>query len=207
MSTINIVVTFLLVTLFGNYLLSAWQYRTWLRQRRFEAKSNLLNSLHDLYDDLVSLMSRRRYAMLKVVYALRQKNPDRVDAARAVYEKCLDEWNSKFNSLLIKVIFYLDTEEFHKFEDEINSEFVDIGRHIDLCLRRSDNSTTARLADIEARLNYLNHKIINITRTIYGSINRAENREIFVDDKLLKENEYAEAPTWILFRNLFRTRA
>jgi hypothetical protein len=86
--------------LVGNYLLSAYQYLAWVRQRRFEKKAESIQYLYDLFAELTSLMSKRRYAMLKLVYALRKNDKDRINNARIEYKKYLDEWNTKLNAFL-----------------------------------------------------------------------------------------------------------
>jgi hypothetical protein len=73
-------------------------------------------------------MSKRRYAMLKLVYALRKNDKDRINNARIEYKKYLDEWNTKLNAFLIKVVFHLDEDEMMYLEDHINADFVAIGQ-------------------------------------------------------------------------------
>jgi hypothetical protein len=206
MSTVNIIISFVLISLVGNYLLSAYQYRAWVRQRRFEKKAESIQYLYDLFAELTSLMSKRRYAMLKLVYALRKNDKDRINNARIEYKKYLDEWNTKLNAFLIKVVFHLDEDEMMYLEDHINADFVAIGQEIELCLRDARNATNSRLASIENKLNSLNRDIINIIRDIYRKIHKIEKQEIFTEDILLRTNEYSEAHTLVLFRNLFRTR-
>ena len=206
MSTLDIVVSFILVTVAGNYLASAWQYRTWVRQKRFERKTSSISSLQSMFDEMTSIMSGRRYAMLKIVYAIRSKDEGRINSCLEAYQRSLDDWNTKFNYILIKVIFELGVEEMKNLEDYIGCEFVKIGSDIELCIRNQSNATKSRLNDIENRLNLLNREIININRDVYRKIAQLEKSELFAEEKTLGAKEYEEAPTWALFRNLFKAR-
>jgi hypothetical protein len=206
MSMAGIILSFILVTICGNALLASWQHRTWVRQRRFEHRANSVAALKGLFDELASLTNRRRYSMIRVVYALKGRDDDRINLSKQQYQDILDEWNIRFNEILIKLIFHVSTAEMQHLELNINAEFVQIGQRIELCLKSKERCKRQELTDIENKLNRLNRLIFEINRDIYRRVAKIEKREIFSDEKLLTQEEYDEASTWALFRNSFKAR-
>lgn len=206
MNTLNIVISFLLVTFLGNALIASWQHRTWVQQKRFEKKATSITSLLKIFDYLVQLMSKRRFAMLRVIYALKSADEDRIRMTTAIYDEVLNEWNIRFNELLIKITFHLGTDKMSVFENDINEHFVNLGRKIESLCKNRDKATKTALNEIEKSLNKLSRDIFTFNRDVYQKIHSLQKREVFSNDKMLNENEYHEATNWALFRNLFKSR-
>jgi hypothetical protein len=206
MKLLEIFLTFILVTVAGNYLLSSWQYRSWVKQKRFEIKAVRVSNIEGIFDDLIDLMNRRRYAMLSIVYALRQNDEERVRSSTQAYSGILTEWNTRLNTILVKIRYEVGRDEMRELDEVIVPKFVKTGSALEECLRDASKASKAHLVKIEIALNYINHQIILINSTIYAKLRAIQHKDVHTDPALMSDTDYADAPLWALFRNLFKVR-
>ena len=182
MITVNIILSFIFVTIIGNALISAWQHNNWLWQQRFEKKSANINNLKEMFDDLVQLSSKRRYVMLRAVYAIKSGKREKIDEVRTQYDEVVKEWNLRLNEFLIKLVFHVGEDEMQRLEHDISRKFTDLGARIEKLIRDPKQSNRALLNNLENCLNVLNNEIFRLNRDIYRAIINTQRKEIFSEE-------------------------
>ena len=82
-----------LSVLLAAHLAGRWQLKNWLFQQRVADSEKLNAETKMLFDDLVSLASRRHFRTRRLYWALQHGAPEKIAEALNVYDKALGDWN------------------------------------------------------------------------------------------------------------------
>jgi hypothetical protein len=209
-TVIGALVTFVFVTLLGNWVLQNWQQRSWLNQQRFLGKQTEYNALKDLFEEIVSLAGRRITRMRRLQRVLRGGDDELVKARLEEYDKIQTEWNDRLNSFYVRLRFYAaDYEMADRLEKQIQDKFVSIGSRLEQAVKHRQEGTRPAshvVTGLDNNLNDLYRAIIVYTRDMLRHIEEIKKETYFGVEVKLKPDTLELFPTWQLFIALFKPR-
>lgn len=207
---IQIVISFVLVTLIGGIFANRLQHRNWIRQQKISSREKLIAELKALFVELDGLMSRRLYRTRRLLYASRRFDEKRFKTALKRYDEAINEWNEKRNSFQIRLVRVVSNELAQDFEHDLSHKFISIGLRLERVTRAVTNDHKSApgdlLTDLEIELQLLSRSVYEFLRSIYIRLQK-EQTELYTIDRSLRipsnDDELASVSTWFLFKSLF----
>jgi hypothetical protein len=148
---IGIVVGFALTTVIGGLWASRLQQRSWDRQNDVRLQEAELEQARVACQDVMSLLDRRLYRMLRLVWAVSPTDPrsitaEELEQRRQDYVAVLFEWNDRLNTNLSLIGSYFG-DDARAYVDALYEDFKRVGRDLEELLRvaraQGDASTMA----------------------------------------------------------------
>lgn len=203
----------LAAVLLAAYLAGRWQFRNWIFQQRISDNEKLNFETKKLFDDLVTLASKRHFRTRRLYWALQAGNLEKIELARIAYDETLFDWNETELSWNVRFIKNLPTGT--KFLDRIHQTiripFVVLGEKLERCIRdtvdRKVSSTNffskADIVKIENTFTALSNAIFKISRDVYSNLdylNAGRLDEDKIVTRLLIKEKFEELNVGQLFK-------
>lgn len=201
--------------LLAAYLASRWQLRNWIYQQRIADSEKLNSETKNLFDDLVSLASKRLFKTRRLFWALQGGDPEKIERARISYDETLTDWNESELSWNVRFVKNMPngTDFLGRINEKIRVPFVELGRKLESYIRKANGSgvdATAVFSEIESKrfnltLNSLSKAIFEISRDIYGKLDYLNTARLDEDQFIkgqLNKQKFEELSVRQLFKSV-----
>jgi hypothetical protein len=166
---VTLVAGFVLTTVLGGLLGAFLQRRTWDHQNAVQAEQTAVARADEICRQVMGLLDKRLYRMLRLYYACRAAEPG-VDRARVLdvrlsdYDSVLFEWNDQLNSGLALVSTYFGRGARDWLEVEVYTGFQEVGSELERLYRlsREDAERTAGLEQVRNGLEVMNDRVYRL---------------------------------------------
>jgi hypothetical protein len=165
----TLVIGFLLTTVAGGFLGTYLQQRAWRRQNDARLREEELRRADSTCQTISGLIDKRRYRMLRLLWALREHGTRDVSAmleeSRKAYDEVLFEYNDRLNVNFSLIGTYFGERARAWLQDEVHATFVRAGDSL-VRAGRSVSMGGAAEADLSAAeqaLEQLNEQIYRLS--------------------------------------------
>ncbi len=211
-----------LSVLLAAYLAGRWQLKNWLFQQRVADSEKLNSETKTLFDDLVSLASKRHFRTRRLFWAIQSGSPEKIEEARSAYDNALTDWNEAELSWKVRFVKNLKngTAIDASINDRIRVPFVKLGNILEKAVRLSKLENAAgdlapkilssnEVTKIEETLICLSSSIFEISREIYGGLDYLNtgrlDEEQFVQ-KMLEKQKFEDLTIRQMFRAVITSK-
>lgn len=202
MPLITVLVSFVIVTVFGGFLVQRWQQNNWNKQQKFLGHEKEYIALKDLIEELSSLAGARVYHMQRLILGI-DVDQKKLQGRFLEYEDISRRWNERLLSFYNRLTIFGENYLTTILETEIQSSFVKNSRLLELMghgkisgkgvdsnrvqvMVHSLNALNGRIGNFNKRLlNYLEKKRIEVYFGTYVRYERG-NLYLFSNRQLVK---------------------
>lgn len=205
----TVAVTFVFTGVMGNLLLQRWQQRTWTNQQKFLGAEKDYLALKSLFDEIVSLSSKRWFRMQRIVFLLQSDNIEALKERHAQYDAALINWNESFSSFVVRLTFLDSYDTARSLEDKVQERFVKAGRKIEDALKKRMAGlpvSTTEKDQAQKELDLIQSALLTFNRDLLKRIEQ-KRQDIYYGIPIeLGEATLEQFPTWNLMKALFQPR-
>ena len=169
---IKLAAAFLLTSVFGAWVASIFQNRTWRHQQIVNQKQEDKEEATKVFDEISSLLDRRLYRYRQIVYAFRSEDTARVDVAFDQYRTVLFEWNDNLNRNYSRVEIYFGAKAREEFEEHITADIIWIGTLLERIKNNKPNAIDVE--EVWERINQVNARAYEFDKSLLRKIERSE---------------------------------
>lgn len=176
------VLGFLLTGVVGNWLLQRWQYRSWVRQKRFSGVESEYIALRDLISDLSKEIGKRLFRMNRLFYAIKMNSDSAIDNRLAIYDESVVSWNEQYNGLAARLTVLSTFDNTKRLENKIVQPFQLTGHLLETAIRKIRSGsppTKEELDEISVMLKSLQRNVALFDRDMLNQVVSARNRAYF----------------------------
>jgi hypothetical protein len=205
---VTVILTFVLSTFLGNWLLQRWQQRNWLHQQSFLGEQKHYENLKELCDQILEYSNNRISKMHRLLIVLQIADSDLINTRLTDYDNALVRWNEAFGIFIVKLRFYARYDMAVRLDD-MQSNFVKAGHSLEQLVRSRLSGANVRNSDIgrlQVTFNELNGRIISYNRDLMRMLAIQKTRTYYGKQIILKRDTLEHFPTWELFKALFKPR-
>lgn len=206
---VTVVLTFVLTSLLGNWLLQRWQHRNWINQQTLLGEQKHYENLKELCDEILKLSNLRISKTRRLLSVVRYADDDLVVSRLAEYDSAVQSWNEQLGIFVVKLRFYARYQMAYRLDSEIQPSFVNRGAALESLVRTRREGrpiSLAQIAALEVRLNDLNGLLIAYSRDLMNMLAEQKTRTYYGKKEQLKIDTLRHFPTWQLVKALFKTR-
>jgi len=185
------IATVLLTAYIGNKIAQHWQLRSWILQQKIADKDQKYTELKSLYDDLDRIANRRLYRLRSLIWALKSREPKRIEDKTSDYAEIVAEWNEKVNSIFIRFVKTLRSGSslYLTFEQTVFNPLVEIGGATEKAARtyrlnRQTNVPNSVWANYENRLDLVNRRLIEVMRDLYDELQKLKDGRFAIAEEI-----------------------
>ena len=202
----KIVLSFVLLTVVGNFLLQRWQHRTWVRQQQFLGQEKEYIALRELFPELSSAIAVRLYQTNRLFWVVKSQELGTVDERLVSYDSAISQWNEKLGSFYARLTIYAHYSFTKALEDTIHNPFQSIRTQLEAAVRRrrtGENSSAAEAAQFTKRLGMLTaaHRIFS--RNLLSAVEDKRRHVYFGRAIEYTIHNISKFSTWELVKALF----
>lgn len=202
----SIVISFVLVTIVGNFLMQRWQQNSWLRQQQFLGQEKEYAALRDFFPELSGAIGSRLYLSKRLFSALQSKDIDFVEVTLRDYDNAITSWNEAIGRFYAQLTIYVNYEYTSKLESTIHLPFQTIGTMLEQGVRARRQGTFIATQDkhqIEDILRGLNVANAQFNRNLLRTIDEKRKSVYFGRQLEYTETNLSKYSTWELIKALF----
>ncbi len=202
----SIVISFVLVTIVGNFLMQRWQQNSWLRQQQFLGQEKEYAALRDFFPELSGAIGSRLYLSKRLFSALQSKDIDFVEVTLRDYDNAITSWNEAIGRFYAQLTIYVNYEYTSKLESTIHLPFQTIGTMLEQGVRARRQGTFIATQDkhqIEDILRGLNVANAQFNRNLLRTIDEKRKSVYFGRRLEYTETNLSKYSTWELIKALF----
>jgi hypothetical protein len=200
-----IILTFLLTTLVGNWLIQKWQASYWLRQQRFSGNEKEYSALKELVDEIAALLGARMYCTQRLCKGL-GLDDDAFQQRVQEHDSAVKQWNEKLTSFYVRLRLLAAAGSDVSLESNVHYQFVNVQAELDRLVRHRrtfGNPDYASMHALDRKLNHLQGKITRFNDAMMKYVMDRKSELYFGTVILFDEQNLHHFSTWALFKALF----
>jgi hypothetical protein len=173
-----VVLGFLLSSVLGGLVTYAFQRLSWRRQAKLELYSQRYRDGNEFLDRLSSLIDRRYYALMRLLWAVQESAPpETYDEREQAYFKTVIGWNNNLRAMhnrvriLVgeeKALAFLDYEDDYRQDDPRSLHYRFVAAHRALMAAKTDPEALDRAQSEADRLNWCLSSFLYDVTTVFA---------------------------------------